>query len=256
MKIETIDADKVKLTINQKMLHFLGWLLILGSILAVCYLMKEYTITCREKQPNRAAQCTLDSSILNLYRTHTKLGDLEMATVLSQPSKKSTVYFVVLKTSEGLINMTGGSSSGRSDKDAASEGINSYITQSQETSFKVPYPTAWWYYAFVSIFPIIGLILLAVKSEVVVFNGPLHTVVITKKGLFGESEIKLLFSNIEKIIVDEVRGGKGSKSYRLGFVLKDKEKPVLLASSYVSQAKSEEIAQQLNGFINKYKTTL
>ncbi|TAL59857.1 MAG: hypothetical protein EPN84_10475 [Legionella sp.] len=253
MKLETISSDKRRLIIKQWLLHSLGLLLIIGSVFAVLYLMQEYTIVCKEKQANRAGQCTLETNIFNLYHTSTNLGELELAAVLSKPSKGNTVYFVVLKTSSGLINLTGGSSSGRSEKDTAAEGINSYITQSLETTYKVPYPTPWWYYAFVALFPLIGFGLLAVKGEVIVFDGTQRTVISTKKGLFGGGEAKLSFADIDKIIILEVKGSRGVKSSRLAFALKDKEKPLLIANSYDSQTKVESIAKELNEFIDRYR---
>lgn len=251
MKIDTIDPNKLSLTISQRMLHVLGLVIIIGSLFVVLYLMKEYTIVCKEKQAHRAGQCTLETDILNFHHTSTNLGNLEFASVLDRPSKKSKVYFVVLKTSEGLINLTGGSSAGRSDKDIAAAGINSYINTSSETTYKIPYPTPVWIYALVAILPLLGLVLLAVKNAMIVFNGPLRTVVITQKGLFGSSESSLLFADIDQIIMKENRGSKGAKTYGLAFALNDKKELPFPGNAFDSKDKVENIVKQLNDFIDK-----
>lgn len=256
MKIETVGADKLRLTISQWLLHCFGLLILTGSVLVVFYLMKEYTIVCNKKLYNHANQCTLESDIFNVYHTSTNLGELQQAVVVSgRSSKGGTIYYVVLKTSNGLINLTGGSSSGRSDKDAAADAINSYISKSLDKGYKVPYPTAWWIYALVAIFPLIGIVLLSVKGAIIVFDGTAQTVVIRRKGIFGSNENTFLFTEIEKVIIQEFRNARGYVTYRLALALKDKS-PMPLVSSYdASSTKIERIAKQLNEFLDRYRTS-
>ncbi len=250
MKIDTIGANKIRLTISQWVLHSLGILILIGSFFAVSLLMLEYTIVCKGKQLNSANSCFLESNIFNLYRSTTSLGTLKGAFVQSERgSKGGTVYSVNLVTSNGNINLTDGSSSGRSNKDIAAEAINTYISKGLDTHFKVPYPTAWWIYALAAIFPLLGIYLLTVRGASIDFNRMIKTIVITRKGLFHTDEQRLSFSDVDAVIVQESRGSKGRKTYRLALALKDKP-PLPLVETYNSSLnKKERITKQLNDFM-------
>lgn len=252
MKIYPIGVNNIRLVISQWILHLIGLVILIGSLFAISFLMMEYTIVCKDKQLNRADNCTLDSSIFNLYRSSTNLGTLKGAFVMSgHGSKGGTVYSVNLVTDTGTVNLTGGSSSGRSNKDVAAEAINTYISKGLDTHFKVPYPTPWWIYALAAVFPLLGIFLLVVRGATIDFDRILKTIVITRKGFFHKDEKKLLFSDIEQVIIEESLGSKGTKTYRLAFALKDKP-PLPLVTTYDSSySKKERIAKQLNDFMQK-----
>jgi hypothetical protein len=250
MKIYTVGTNKIRLTISQWILHLFGILILIGSFLAISFLMMEYTIVCKEKQPNTAKSCSLESSIFNVYRSTTQLGTLKGAFVQSgRGSKGGTIYSVNLVTKNGTVNLTGGSSSGRSNKDIAAEAINTYISKSLDTHFKVPYPTPWWVYALVAIFPLLGIFLLAARGAVIDFDRLLKTIVMSRKGFFYTDEQQLSFSDVDRVIIQEHLGSKGGKTYRLALALKDKP-PLPLVSTYDSSlSKKERIAKQLNDFM-------
>lgn len=250
MKIYTFGTNKIRLVISQWVLHLIGVLILIGSILSISFLMLEYTIVCKDKQLNIANTCSLESSIFNIYRSTTNLGSLTGVYVKSsRGSKGSTIYSVYLVTNTGDVNLTGGSSSGRSNKDEAADAIKTYLNTSHDTHFKVPYPTPWWVYVLVAIFPISGIFLLTVRGAIIDFDRVLKTIVITRKGIFQTDEQKVLFSEVDRVIIQENMSSKGGKTYRLALALKDKPPLPLIATYDSSLSKKERIAKQLNDFI-------
>lgn len=96
-----------------------------------------------------------------------------------------------------------------------------------------------------------GAVLLTVRGAITDFDRILKTIVIKRKGLFKAEETKLSFSDVDKIIVEESLGSRGTKTYRLAIALKDKP-PIPLVTAYDSSfAKKEKIANQLNQFIHE-----
>ncbi|KGP62677.1 hypothetical protein EP47_02500 [Legionella norrlandica] len=252
MKLYNISTNKLRLTISMWPWYLLGVLLLLASVFTVGILMLEYSIVCKEKQYNLARQCILKSNIFNLYHSSTPLGELKQAVVRSgRTSKGGTTYYVDLLTDQGSVNLTGGSSSGRSEKDAAANSINNYISNSLETQFKVIYPNSWWLYALVGVFALAGIALLSLSSATIDFDKVFKTIVIKRKGLFKTSETKLLFSDVDKIIIQEYTGGKGSATYRLAIALKEKPPMPLVTAYDSSYTKKEMIANKLNEFIKE-----
>jgi hypothetical protein len=77
MKLQQLNENTLLVSIKRPMIRFLGVILILGSIVPALYLMTQYQIVCKDKQPNRAAECTLESSVYSLYHTTTPLGTLK-----------------------------------------------------------------------------------------------------------------------------------------------------------------------------------
>ncbi|MBL7481523.1 hypothetical protein [Legionella bononiensis] len=250
MKIITVGANQIRLVISQWILHLLGLVILICSLLAISFLMLEYTIVCKEKQLNSAKSCALESSIFNVYHSTTELGQLKGAFVMSgRSSKGGAVYWVELVTDKGTVNLTGGSSSGRTNKDSAAQAINTYLSQSLDTHFKIPYPTPWWVYLLAAIFPLLGIALLAVRGVNVDFDRLLKTIVIKRKGLFHTDEEKLSFTDVEQVIIQEHRGSKGSMTYRLALAIKDQPALPLVSTYDSSLSKKERIAKQLNDFM-------
>ncbi|WP_298627057.1 hypothetical protein [uncultured Legionella sp.] len=250
MKIYTIGANRIRLIISQWILHLLGILILIGSFLAISFLMLEYTIFCKDKQLNSANNCSLERSLFNVYRSTTHLGTLKSAYVQSgQGSKGGTVYSVTIVTDNNTVSLTGGSSSGRKNKDIAADAINTYISKSLDTHFKVPYPTPWWVYALVAIFPLLGIFLLTARGAIIDFNRLLKTIVIERKGFFHTDKQQVPFSEVDRVIIEEHPGSKGGKTYRLALALKDKPPLPLIETYDASLSKKERIAKQLNDFI-------
>ncbi|RUR20661.1 hypothetical protein ELY21_00825 [Legionella sp. km535] len=250
MKIITVGANQLQLVISQWILHILGLVILIGSLLAISFMMLEYTIVCKEKQLNSAKSCTLERSIFNIYHSITDLGQLKGAFVMSgRSSKGGTVYSVNLVTGNGDVNLTGGSSSGRINKDRAAQAINNYINQSLDTHFKIPYPTPWWAYILAAFISLLGIVLLAVRGVSVDFDRILKTIVIKRKGFFYAEEQKLSFSDVEQVIIQESRGSKGGMTYRLALALNNQPALPLVSTYDSSLRKKERIAKQLNDFM-------
>lgn len=252
MKLITVSTNKLQLVIRFWLIQFLGLVILIGSLVAFGYLMIQYTIVCKEKQANLARQCVLESNVYSIYHSSTDLGRLTQAVVMSgRASKGGSTYWVDLFTDKGLINLTGGSSSGRSNKDAAAEAINNYIIKSNELRFEIPYPSPWWAYALAGIFLLTGILLIAgIKGATIDFDRILKTVVIKRKSLIKSDETRLMFSDIDKVIIEESRGSKGSITYRLAFALKDKSTLPFVSTYDSVHAKKEKIASQLNEFMS------
>lgn len=252
MKLYQISTNKIRLIISVWPIYLVAVLFLIVSVFTMAIVMIEYTIVCKDKQQHLANECTLERSFYNLYRSSTYLGDLKQAVVKSSRSSKgNTVYYVDLLTNQDSVNLTGGSSSGQKDKEIAAQGINNYIHDSLETSFKVIYPTPWWMYSLSGFFLLVGILLLTFKSATIDLDNILKTIVIKRKGLFKTDETKLSFSDVDKIIIQESSGSRGTKTYRLAISLKDKPPLPLVATYDSSFTKKEAIANQLNQFINE-----
>ncbi|HAU1151980.1 TPA: hypothetical protein JBI12_08525 [Legionella pneumophila] len=252
MKLHHVSTNKVRLIISMWYIYLLAVLFLMAGAFTIAVLMMKYTIDCKEKQHHLARGCVLHSNVYNLYHSSTDLGDLKAAVVKSSRSSKgNTLYYVDLLTDKGSVNLTGSSSSGRSDKDIAANSINNYISNSLETTFKVSYSASWWMYGLSGFFLVIGVLLLTIRGAVVDFDRILKTIAIKRKGLFKTEETKLSFSDVDKIIVEESLGNRGTKTYRLAIALKDKA-PFPLVTTYDSSfSKKEMIAKQLNQFIDE-----
>lgn len=251
MKINSISTNKLQLIISFGFIQLLGLLIVLGSLFILGYLSIQYTIVCKEKQINLAQQCTLGSNVYSIYNSNTDLGSLTQAVVMSrQNSKGGLSYWVDLSTNKGLMHLTGGSSSGRSNKDTAAAAINNYISNSTETRFEIPYPSPWWAYALASLFLLVGILLIVgTRKTIIDFDKTSQSVVIHRKSLLSAREIKLKFSEIDKIIIEESRSRKGGISYRLALLLKDNSIIPFVTTYDSSYNKKEKIAQQINDFI-------
>ncbi|KTD44813.1 hypothetical protein [Legionella quateirensis] len=250
MKIITVGANQIRLVISQWILHLLGLVILICSLFSISFLMLEYTIVCKEKQLNSARSCTLESNIFNVYHSTTGLGQLKGAFVMSgRSSKGGTVYSVNLVTDKGTVNLTGGSSSGRTNKDSAAQAINNYVSQSLDTHFKIPYPTPWWVYVLATFISLLGIVLLAVRGVSVDFDRILKTIIIRRKGIFQTDEKKLSFSDVEQVIIQESRGSKGSMTYRLALAIKDQPALPFVSTYDTSLTKKERVAKQLNDFM-------
>ncbi|HEM0309593.1 TPA: hypothetical protein U0T04_000481 [Legionella pneumophila] len=252
MKLHSISTNKMRLIISMWLIYLFAVLFLVASLFTMLILMMEYTLVCKNKQYHLAKECVLHSRIYNLYHSSTELGDLKAAVVKSSRSSKgNTLYYVDLLTAQGPVNLTGSSSSGRDDKEIAANSINNYISNSLETTFKVSYPAPWWMYGLSVFFLLVGALLLTVRGAITDFDRILKTIVIKRKGLFKTEETKLSFSDVDKIIVEESLGSRGTKTYRLAIALKDKP-PIPLVTTYDSSfAKKEKIANQLNQFIHE-----
>ncbi|MDP1604687.1 MAG: hypothetical protein Q8M03_15645 [Legionella sp.] len=250
MKLHQINEDKLLLSIKRTLAHLFGVLIILGTIVPAVYLMMQYQIVCKQKQPNRAEQCTLESSVYGFYHSSTPLGELKKAEVVSsQGNKGSTIYGIYLQTDSGPVSLTGGSSSSRTDKDSVVAAINTYISNSLATSFDVPYPTAWWLFAFAAVFPIIGFTLLCLRNVYILVDKVSKNVTIRRTGILKTDEESLSFSEIENVIIEESVTSRGSTVYRLAFALKNKAPMPLINTYDTNHDKKETIAKALNQFI-------
>ncbi|HHL3492542.1 TPA: hypothetical protein ACQ53F_001375 [Legionella pneumophila] len=252
MKLHHVSTNKVRLIISMWPIYLFAVLFLIAGAFTIAVLMMKYTIDCKEKQHHLARGCVLHSNVYNLYHSSTDLGDLKAAVVKSSRSSKgNTLYYIDLLTDKGSVNLTGSSSSGRSDKDIVANRINNYISNSLETTFKVSYPASWWMYGLSGVFLVVGVFLLTVRGAIIDFDRILKTIVIKRKGLFKTEETKLSFSDVDKMIVEESIGSRGAKTYRLAITLKDKP-PLPFVTTYDSSlAKKEKIANQLNQFIHE-----
>ncbi|HAT6978881.1 TPA: hypothetical protein F8R96_03995 [Legionella pneumophila] len=252
MKLHSISTNKMRLIISMWPIYLFAVLFLVASLFTTLILMMEYTLVCKNKQYHLAKECVLQSNVYNLYHSSTGLGDLKAAVVKSSRSSKgNTLYYIDLLTDKGSVNLTGSSSSGRSDKDIVANRINNYISNSLETTFKVSYPASWWMYGLSGFFLVVGVFLLTVRGAIIDFDRILKTIAIKRKGLFKTEETKLSFSDVDKIIVEESLGSRGTKTYRLAIALKDKA-PLPLVTTYDSSfSKKEMIAKQLNQFIDE-----
>ena len=252
MKLYTISTNKIQLVISFWYVQLIGLIILLGSLIILGSLMIQYTIVCKEKQVNSARQCTLESNVYSIYHSSTDLGMLTQAVVMSRRTDKGDLtYWIDLFTDKGLVNLSGGSSSGHSNKDMAAAAINTYISKGTEHRFEIPYPTPRWIYALAGIFPLVGIFLIVgIRGATVDFDRVLKTVVIRRKKLFNPIEKKLMFSDIDKVIIEESRSSKGSITYRLAFLLKNKSSIPFVTTYDNAYAKKEKIARQLNDFMS------
>lgn len=251
MKSHIISTNKIQIVISFWFLQLLGLVIFLGGFFDFGYLSIQYTIVCKEKQVNLAQQCTLESNLYSLYHSTTKLGHLTQAVVMSgRSSKGGSTYWVDLFTDKDRVNLAGGSSSGRANKDAAAEAINNYISKSIEPRFEIPYPSPWWAYAFAGFFSLIGVFLIiGTRNATLDFDRILKSVFIKRKSLLSSEETKLMFSDIDRVIIEESRGTKGSLTYRLAFALKNKSFLPFVTTYDSNYTKKEKIAKQLNDFM-------
>lgn len=153
MKLHSISTNKMRLIISMWPIYLFAVLFLVASLFTILILMMEYTLVCKNKEYHLAKECVLQSNIYDLYHSSTDLGDLKAAVVKSSRSSKgNTLYYIDLLTDKGSVNLTGSSSSGRSDKDIVANRINNYISNSLETTFKVSYPASWWMYGLSGFF--------------------------------------------------------------------------------------------------------
>lgn len=249
MKFHTINQKAIKLVISFWPLQLLGLLILFGSLCVFGYLKIQYSIICKEKQPDLARQCSLESNLNPIYHSSTPLGVLTKAVVMSQPTSKGGItYWVQLLTENGSIHLTGGSSSGRASKDAAAESINHYIDTSSATRFEIPYATPLWVFGLAGVFSLLGIyLMIGFRSTLIEFDSGLQSVTIKRKGLFLK-EIKLEFSKIDKIILEEFRR-RNVLTYRLAFLLKNNTAIPFVKTYDSNKVKKEIIAKQLNDFM-------
>lgn len=252
MKLIRISTEKQQLEIKQRLIRFFGFLLVLGCIFGFLLLMMQYQIVCKQKQYNQANECILKRSIYNFYHGTTILGELREARVEpSHGSKGGTLFSLYLYTDHGSINLSAGSSSGQHDKEIAANAINTYIKTSIKKSFNIPYPANRLFIFLDAIFFIVGLLLLSIKDAIIVFDKTLQTVTIRHKGLWGQiEEIKFPLTDVDKVILEEMQGSKGSIVYRLALAFKDKPPYPLIATYDSAYFNKEKIANQLNEFIH------
>lgn len=59
-----------------------------------------------------------------------------------------------------------------------------------------------------------------------------------------------MFSDIDKVIIEESCGSKGSMTYRLAFCLKNKSSMPFVTTYDSAFANKKQIAKQLNDFMN------
>jgi hypothetical protein len=171
--------------------------------------------------------------------------------VSSSGHKGSTIYGVYLFTDSASVNLTGGNSSGRTEKDKVADAINAYIINSAETHFNVPYPTPSWLFALIAVFPLIGLALLCVRNVYVLVDKVSQIVTIRRTGLLKTDESILPVSEIKNVIIEESKSSRGVKSYRLAFALKEKPALPLILTYDSALEKKRTIAKALNEFMNK-----
>ncbi|MCW8387740.1 hypothetical protein OQJ15_15630 [Fluoribacter dumoffii] len=250
MKLKKISNYKQQLEIKQHLVRFLGLVFITLGILGL-FLKTQYQIVCQQKSYSLAKECVLKSTIYNFYQNITVLGQLEAARVQSGTSSKGgTLYAVYLDTDHGFINLTGSKSSGRSEKEAAANAINSYINSSLEKSFIIPYPPNLFFTVVNIIFFIAGVLLLSIKDAIILFDKATASVTIQRRRLWGRAEeIRFSLASVDRVIIEKSAGSKGT--YRLALAFKDK--PAFPFVSFYDSVywKKEKIANQINEFIHQ-----
>lgn len=252
MKLHRISTEKQQLEIKQRLVRFIGLLLILGCAFCFLLLMMQYQIVCKQKQYNQANDCILESTVYNFYQSTILLGQLREARVESSHGNKGgTLFAVYLYTDHGPISLSGGSSSDQQDKKTAANAINNYIKTSVEKKFNIPYPANKLLIFLNAIFFIVGLLLLSIKDATIVFDKTIKTVTITRKGLWGKTEeTRFPLPDVDRVIVEETEGSKGTTVYRLALAFKDKPPFPLIATYDSAHINKGKIANQLNEFIH------
>ncbi|WP_131740673.1 hypothetical protein [Legionella busanensis] len=130
-----LNNSTMKLTISSLFPRMMGLMLISLSLLPLPYFLGNYQITCNDIKPNLARECVLNFSFFGISKKQTNLNTLIDASITG-----TSPYSIMLKTTDGLINMTNGSSVGYAKKQKIVDTINQFITRGMQNSVKLANP--------------------------------------------------------------------------------------------------------------------
>ncbi|WP_131783515.1 hypothetical protein [Legionella gresilensis] len=243
-----LNNNVMKLTISSLFPRIMGFLLINLSILPLPYFLGNYQITCNDIKPNLARECLLNFSFFGISKKQTNLNTLIGAAIIG-----TSTYSIMLKTTDGLINMTQDSSVGYAKKEKIVDTINQFIATGTHNSVKLANPNPWWLSLISLLFTVVGLYIMLFSSGYeLIFDKTNNRLQYMTKNITGNKNLSFVLSDVSKINVESNISNRrdGSRTFRLVILMKDGQ-TYPITSYFTSGAyQKRKIAKKINTFLN------
>jgi hypothetical protein len=249
MKIRAEDGELEVDVYSKFLFRFWGWIFVAAGLIFLFPMLVQYQITCTEKGLNFASNCTLNTSFLKIYNKKIYLGELKSATVSNfmEGRDNSIFYCLLLNTSEGYIKIANISSRKNSDIAHVAETLDDFVSTSLDKGIKIPKVESWFSPLKIILFLLLGFGSLLFRLITIKFSNKTQTLTIAAKNIINTHETKILFSEVEQLIIEE--HGKYHKEYSLALLLKNGQEVHLPGVHDSSLKHIEEIAEQMKPFL-------
>jgi len=221
MKFYKTSANKYTLESNHQYKHIFGLVFIIGAILGLLHFsLSSYYITCADKNPEIASNCTLTTKVFGIFSNDTKLGVIHKAFVKKNTGRYS-IFSTNIETDRGTIEVT--DSSSQLYMQANAKQINNYIKNSFENTVDIPYSVIWFDYLSVLLVGLLGFYFMF-------FNKDMHIAFDNKNKLLAVIESGIIekltkcknysYKDIDKISLEK-SSAPLMPDYQLNLILKD-----------------------------------
>ncbi|WP_133129517.1 cytochrome b-245 chaperone 1/Eros family protein [Legionella yabuuchiae] len=252
MAIGSYSNHQLTLVIRQNFIRLIGlFFILIGGAIAL-NVLQSYQIQCKCQANDDRLSCVLTTQKYFLKSSHTQLGHLKHASVISKRSSEGNInYNVKLQSQMQSIHLSTATTPSYARAQSVANAINAYLVGCPTKPLSISSIQPAWTKLFVLSFPLIGVLLIVIPAKITVtFDKTKNQLTITRSNLFKNNQAIYPLDQINKVTLQESVGRKGGVMYRVALEFKDNT-VVPITTAYDSMFRSKSsMANKIRSFLN------